>query len=124
MAPSQPRVHPDVLRSGDAAAIQAAEALVKALTTPDWPENRVRPGGRMTQATLTALRAYAAVPELRDYLTDLAQSGYRSKSRQWHYFKYKYEYNDPLISPDELDERFEAVLSDPKRWFIKRRGAG
>ena len=122
MAPSQPRVHPDVLRSGDAAAIQAAEALVKALTTPDWPENRVRPGGRMTQATLTALRAYAAVPEVRDYLTDLAQSGYRSKSRQWHYFKYKYEYNDPLISPDELDERFEAVLSDPQAMVYQKTG--
>jgi hypothetical protein len=68
MALPQPRVHPDVLRSGDAATIQAAEALVKALSTPDGPENRLRPGGRMTQATLTALRAYTAVPEVRNYL--------------------------------------------------------
>ena len=51
MAPPRPRVHPDVLRSGDAATIQAAEALVKALSTPDGPENRLRPGDRMTQAT-------------------------------------------------------------------------
>jgi hypothetical protein len=29
-----PQIHPDVLRSGDAAAIQAAEALIKALTVP------------------------------------------------------------------------------------------
>jgi hypothetical protein len=122
MALPRPRVHPDVLRSGDAATIQAAEALVKALSTPDWPENRLRPGGRMTQATLTALRAYTAVPEVRNYLTDLAQNGYRSKSRQWHYFKYKYEYNDPLISPDELDERFEAVLSDPQAMVYQKTG--
>lgn len=122
MALPRPRVHPDVLRSGDASAIQAAEALVKALTTPDWPENRLRPGGRMTQATLTALHAYTAVPEVRNYLTDLTQNGYRSKSRQWHYFKYKYEYNDPLISPDELDERFEAVLSDPQAMVYQKTG--
>jgi len=59
---------------------------------------------------------------VRNYLTDLAQNGYRSKSRQWHYFKYKYEYNDPLISPDELDERFEAVLSDPQPMVYQKTG--
>ncbi len=54
---AMPKVHPDVLRSGDAAAIQAAEALVKALTVPEWPENRLKPNGKMTQKTVAALRA-------------------------------------------------------------------
>lgn len=116
------RVHPAVLGAGDTAAIRAAEALVKALTVPEWPQNRLRPGGKMTQATLTALRAYAAVPEVRDYLADLVKNGYQSDSRQWHYFKYKYEYNDPLTSPDELDHRFEAVLSDPQAMVYQKVG--
>ena len=124
MAPPLPRVRPDVFRSGDAAALQAAEALVKALTAPEWLENRLRPSGRMTQPTLTALRAYAAVPEVRDYLTDLAQNGYRSKSRQWHYFKYKYEYNDHSLPPMNWMIVLRPYCPTPKRWFIKRRGAG
>ena len=106
------KVRPDILRSGDVATIQAAEALVKALTVPKWPENRLKPNGKMTQKTLTALQSYAAVPEVRDYLADLSAKGYRMDSRQWHYFKYKYEYNDPLSTPDELDHRFDVVLSD------------
>ncbi|MDQ5908467.1 MAG: hypothetical protein QG599_558 [Pseudomonadota bacterium] len=105
-------IHPAILRSGDAAALQAAEALVKALTTPIWPENRLKPNGKMTQRTLAALRTYAAIPEVRNYLADLSAKGYLVDSRQWHYFKYKYEHSDPLLSPDELDHRFDAVLSD------------
>ncbi len=117
-----PKVHPDVLRSGDPAQIQAAEALVKALTVPDWPENRLKPNGKMTQKTLTALQAYAAIPEVRNYLADLSAQGYQIDSRQWHYFKYKYEYNDPLSSPDELDRRFDAVLSDPQAVIYQKTG--
>lgn len=108
-----PQIHPDVLRSGDAALLRAAEALVKALTTPNWPENRLKPNGKMTQKTLTALRAYAAIPEVRDYLNDLLLKNYRTDSRQWHYFRYKYLFNDDLGDPGELDQRFTAVLQDP-----------
>lgn len=110
---AMPKVHPDVLRSGDPAQIQAAEALVKALTVPDWPENRLKPNGKMTQKTLTALQVYAAIPEVRDYLANLALNGYRTDSREWHYFRYKYLFNDNLDDPGELDQRFTAVLQDP-----------
>jgi hypothetical protein len=106
------RIHPDLLRFGDTAAIQAAEALVKALTVLDWPENRLKPNGKMTQTTLTALQAYSAVPEVRDYLADLALNHYRTNSRQWHYFRYKYLFDDDIGSPSELDQRFTAVLQD------------
>jgi hypothetical protein len=69
-----------VLRSGDAVAIQAAEALVKAITTPEWPKNRLKPNGKMTQTTVAALRAYSTVPEVRDYLADLVKNGSSRKS--------------------------------------------
>ena len=64
--------------------IQAAEALVKALSTPEWPKNRLRPGSKMTQSSLTALQSYSAVQEVRDYLIDLVKNSYWTDSRQWH----------------------------------------
>lgn len=107
-----PCIHPDLLRFGDTAGIQAAEALVKALATPEWPENRLKPNGKMTRQTLAALQAYAGISEVRDYLADLALNRYRTNSRQWHYFRYKYLFGDNLGSPSELDQRFTAVLQD------------
>lgn len=86
-----PQVHPDVLRSGDAAMIQAAEALVKAITTPEWPKNRLKPNGKMTLKTLAALQSQSTVTEVQDFLVDLAKNGYQINSLRWHYFKYKYQ---------------------------------
>lgn len=107
-----PHVHPAILRSSDQAALQTAEALVKAATAPEWPAIRLKPTGKMTLKTLAALQARAGVAEVQNYLADLAKNGYRVDSRQWHYVKYKYEYGDPLASAEELDGRFEAVLAD------------
>lgn len=90
----------------------AAEALGKALVEREWPENRIKPGNRMGRATLDALEASRHIPEVQRYLAQLQADGYRTPSRSWHYFKYKYQYGDPLQSPAELDARFEAVLSD------------
>jgi hypothetical protein len=108
------RIHPDLLRFGDTAAIQAAEALVKALTVLDWPENRLKPNGKMTQTTLTALQAYSAVPEVRDYLADLALNHYRTNSRQWHYFNvsYFYKINSLIFHTTEGNIRFTFKLRD------------
>ncbi|TAN51574.1 MAG: hypothetical protein EPN21_06300 [Methylococcaceae bacterium] len=91
---------------------QAAEALGKALSERRWPESRIRPGNRMSRATLDALEAHSSVPEVRRYLADLAANDYRTPSRTWHYFKYKYQYGDTLSSPAELDARFDTVLRD------------
>ena len=107
------KVHPDILRSGDAAQIEVAEALVKALTTPEWPDNRLKPNSKMTQRTLAALQAQATAPEVQNFLAVLAKNGYRIDSREWHYFRYKYLFNDNLNDPSELDGRFTAVLQDP-----------
>jgi hypothetical protein len=57
---AMPHVHPDLLRSGDAAAIQAAEALVNALTTPDWGTRQFQ-AGKMTQRTLDQFDAYQPI---------------------------------------------------------------
>jgi len=107
-----PQVHPDLLRSGDAAAIQAAEALIKALTVPDWPENQINLRLPMTRKTLAALEQQRAISEVDRYLTELAENDWRTHSRQWHYFRYKYVYRDDLQEASELDNRFDAVLQD------------
>ena len=108
-----PHVHPDVLHAGDPATIQAAETLVKALTVPEWPQNQLNPKLPMTRKTLAILERQRAIQEVDRYLTQLAQNGWQTDSRQWHYFRYKYVYLDPICDPLELDERFSAVLGDP-----------
>ena len=62
MAPPRPRVHPDVLRSGDAATIQAAEALVRALATPDWGTKKFKAGNKTRQA-LSDFAPFAHIPK-------------------------------------------------------------
>ena len=77
-----PHVHPDVLRSGDTAAIQAAEALVKALTTPDWGLKKFQ-AGNMTRKLEAGLLPYAAIPEVRQVL-DAIKSKQALDSRLIH----------------------------------------
>lgn len=107
-----PRVHPDLLRSGDAPAIQAAEALIKASTTPEWPQIKLRRNDRMTRDTMDALQKNTHIPEVSDFLRFLDEAGYQSSSQIWHYFKYKYQYHDSLSKPTDLDARFDQVLND------------
>lgn len=108
-----PCIHPDLLRSGDATAIRAAEALAKAGRDPEWPEIRLRLNDRMTRDTLDALRRYAHIAEVKDFLALIDQENYRVKSQVWHYFKYKYQYHDLLSKSTDLDIRFNQVLADP-----------
>jgi hypothetical protein len=108
------RIHPDLLRFGDTAAIQAAEALVKAITTPEWPEVKLRRNDRMTRDTIEALRQNVHIPEVKDFLIFLDETDYRTPSQIWHYFKYKYQYKDSLLKPTDLDVRFDQVLNDSR----------
>ncbi len=107
-----PCVHPDLLRFGDLAAIQAAAALVKAITTPEWPEVRLRRNDGMTRDTVDALRKNMHIPEVKNFLIFLDETNYRTPSQIWHYFKYKYQYQDSLSKPTDLDVRFNQVLND------------
>ncbi len=86
--------------------------LSKAAAEKQWPENKLKLKMPQTRETLASLQAYSHVPEVSRFLADLEQSGYRVDSREWHYFRYKYHFNDPLKSPAELDARFNAVLGD------------
>ncbi len=65
-----PQVHPDVLRSGDTAMIRAAEALVRAITTPDWG-TRTFQSGKMTQRTLDQFDFYKHIPEVKKLIDDI-----------------------------------------------------
>ncbi len=79
------QVHPDVLRSGDAAAIQAAKALVKALTVPNWGTKTFQ-AGKMTRKLEVGLLPYASIPEVARVLEAL-QTKQSIDGRLSHYVK-------------------------------------
>lgn len=84
--------------------------------------NKLARQSRLTRETLDALRANREIPEVKLFLAQLEQAGYRVPSRFWHYFRYRYLFNDPLHSPAELDERFDRVLADPTAGIYPRGG--
>lgn len=91
---------------------QALTALSKAAVDQKWPENKLKLKLPQTKDTLASLQAHADVPEVKRFLADLEQSGYRVDSLTWHYFRYKFHFGDTLASPAELNARFSAVLND------------
>ncbi len=106
-----PKVHPDLIRSGDTAAIQAAEALVKALTTPDWGMNKFQ-AGKMTRKLEAGLIPYAAIPEVQQVL-DAIKNKQPLDSQIIHYVKRKFLEQETMNAPSDLNRWFEKVLSDP-----------
>jgi hypothetical protein len=90
---------------------KAGQAIGSALTEKKWPENRLKPRMRMTRDTLAAIKA-ADTTEGRSFLRKLERDNYRVNSLEWHYFRYKYFYKDPLKNPDQLNRRMDAVLQD------------
>ncbi len=112
-----PQVHPDVLRSGDAAAIQAAEALVKALTVPDWGTKTFQ-SGKMTRKLEAGLLPYASIPEVKQVL-EAIQTKQPIDGRLSHYVKRRFLEKEAMDTPDDLDRWFENVMSDRKSQVIK-----
>jgi hypothetical protein len=106
-----PRVHPDILRSGDPAAIQAAEALVKALTVPEWGTKKFQ-AGNLTRKLESGLSPHGAIPEVRQVL-DAIKNKQPLDSRLIHYVKRRFLEQEAISAPDDLDRWFEKVLSDP-----------
>ena len=111
---AMPKVHPDVLRSGDAPAIQAAEALIKALTVPDWPLLNLAVNDRMTRATLDALTTSAHIQEVADFLQKVRSNPATVSSLEWHYFKRRYQDQWPIDSVADLQSLVLKVLSQPQ----------
>ena len=91
---------------------QARSALLKARSVMAWPELQIKRGARLSHETLDALLAYQHVAEVRGFLDRLEASDYKINSRLWHYFRYKYLFSDSLLSPADLDRRFDQVLCD------------
>ena len=107
------QVHPDVLRSGDAAMIQAAEALVKAITVPEWGTKRFKAGNK-TRQTLSDFAPFAHVPEIQDLIEKITRrepvDGF-----VFHYLKRVYEkwrlgLAKPVQTTDSSRLAFESPL--------------
>ncbi len=109
---AMPKVHPDVLRSGDPAMIQAANALVKALTAPDWGTKKFQ-AGKMTRKLEAGLLPYSAVPEVQQVL-DAIKNKQALDSRLIHYVKRRFLEKEAMNAPDDLDRWFENVMTNPK----------
>ncbi|MFZ1642836.1 MAG: hypothetical protein WAV07_15665 [Candidatus Contendobacter sp.] len=106
-----PQVHPDVLRAGDPATLQAAEALVKALTVPDWGIKNFQVG-KMTRKLEVGLSLYASVSEVQQVL-DAIKNKQPLDGRVIHYVKRRFLEQETMNVPSDLDRWFENVLSDP-----------
>ena len=118
---AMPKVHPDVLRSGDAATIQAAEALVKAITTPEWGTKRFKAGNK-TRQTLSDFAPFAHIPEIQDLIEKITRrepvDGF-----VFHYLKRVYVEREALSDPDDLNRWFEQTLNDPQAVLIQPKSA-
>lgn len=121
MAPPRPRVHPDVLRSGDAAAIQAAEALVKALATPHWGTKKFKAGNKTRQA-LSDFAPFAHIPQVKQLLGKI-QRRELVDGFLFHYLKRVYVEGEALNAPDDLNRWFEQTLNDPQAVLIQPKSA-
>ena len=119
---AMPKVHPDVIRSGDAAAIQAAEALVKALTTPDWGTRKFQ-AGKMTQRTLDQFDAYQYIPEVKKLIDDIKNKN-PVDGLMLHYLKRRYVEKETIGSPDDLNLWFSNVLQDKEAVVFKPNPGG
>lgn len=115
------QIHPDVLRSGDPAAIQAAEALIKALTVSDWGTKKFQAGNK-TRQTLSDFAPFAHLPEI-NALIDKIQRREPMDGFLFHYLKRVYVEGESLSSPDELNRWFEQALNDPQAILIRPKSA-
>ena len=119
---AMPQVHPDVLRSGDAAQIQAAEALVKAITMPEWGTKKFQ-AGKMTQRTLDQFDPYRHIPEVKQLISDI-QNKSPVDGLMLHYLKRRYVENEMISKPDDLNIWFSNVLQDKEAVIFKRKPGG
>lgn len=116
---AMPKIHPDVLRSGDDERIQAAKALLKALTVPEWGTLNLSLHGRLTRATLESLATSGSIPEVADFLQRVNNNPSAVGSLEWHYFKRRYQDEWLIHSVAGLQALLSNVLSLPKSVIYK-----
>ena len=110
---AMPKVHPDVLRSGDAPTIQAAEALVKAQAQNQWGQKDLTRNKKMTSQLIAQLDAHHQQPEVADFLKRLRNDPARVDSRELHYIQRRYLDGRPFESADDMDALYQQVMKDP-----------
>ena len=116
------RVHPDVLRSGDSAAIQASEALIKALPISEWGIRNFQTG-KMTRRTLDQFAPYHHIPEVKQ-LVDAILSKKPVDGLMLHYLKRRYVEQETIQRPDDLNRWFSQVLQDQEAVIFKPKPGG
>jgi hypothetical protein len=108
-----PRVHPDVLRSGDASALQAAEALVKAQTDPQWGQKNMTRNKKMTERLTAQLESFRHFPEVADFLKRLQSDAEHVDSRELHYIQRRYLDGREFANIEALDALYQRIIQDP-----------
>jgi hypothetical protein len=107
------KVHPDILRSGDVAAIQAAETLIKALTDRQWGQKNLTRNKKMTENLITQLEAYQDQPEVADFLARLQDDRTQVDSRELHYMQRRYLDGRKFEGIEEMDALYQRIIQDP-----------
>ena len=132
---NRPRVHPDLLGSGDAAAIQAAEALVKAYIVPRWGQKDLdlTRNKKLTTRLVSQLEAHVHNSEVIDFLGQLKNDPYHVDSRDLHYMQRRYLDGRDFKDREDMDALYQRVLEDPeaevyqaggKRYQVRSRREG
>lgn len=102
--------------------IQAAEALVKALTIPDWGMRKIQ-AGKMTQRTLNQFNSCQHIPEVKQLIDDIINKR-PIDGLTLHYLKRRYVENEKIRKPDDLNIWFSNVLQDKKAIVFKKNPGG
>ncbi|NJM11771.1 MAG: hypothetical protein HC889_07715 [Synechococcaceae cyanobacterium SM1_2_3] len=108
-----PRVHPDVLRSGDCAAMQAAEALVKAQTQNQWGQKDLTRNKKLTAKLISQLENHRQHTEVTEFLRRLQTDPIHVDSRELHYMQRRYLDGRGFENPGDMDALYQRVAQDP-----------
>lgn len=107
------QIHPDVLRSGDPAMIQAAGALLRAQTYDQWGQKDLTRNKKMSSRLITQLDALRQHAEVAEFLKQLQDDPARVDSRTLHYVQRRYLDGRQFESEEDMDALYSRVLQDP-----------
>lgn len=117
-----PRVNPEVLRSGDFAAIQAAEALVKAQTQNQWGQKDLTRNKKLTAKLIAQLQNHCQHTEVTDFLRRLQTDPIHVDSRELHYMQRRYLDGRRFENTDDMDALYQRVMQDPNAQVYRAGG--
>jgi hypothetical protein len=109
---AMPKVHPDVLRSGDS-RLQASQALVKTHSNPQWGQKHLTRHKKQTSKLVAKLVLYQNEPEVDDFLRRLVKVPDQVDSRELHYIQRRYIDGRSFNSMDDIDALYQRIIEDP-----------